>query len=120
MSVTTKDAKYHASRHTAGSPVPGNLVDFVEYRRSDAILDPNVPQSRPNTGYNNYASEISQFLISSFFFFAKKAHFLYLRLFYGVLFLLCFFIQQFKVLLKLNFREYIYQSIKGYFLRVFF
>jgi len=59
MSVTTKDAKYHASRHTAGSPVPGNLVDFVEYRRSDAILDPNVPQSRPNTGYNNYASEIN-------------------------------------------------------------
>jgi len=55
MSVTTQDAKYQANRHTAGSPVPGNLADFVEYRRSDAVLDPNVPQSRPNTGYNNYA-----------------------------------------------------------------
>ena len=63
MSVTTLDAKYQANRHTAGSPVPGNLADFVEYRRSDAVLDPNAPQSRPDTGYNNYASELSMFLI---------------------------------------------------------
>jgi len=59
MSVTTLDAKYQANRHTAGSPVPGNLADFVEYRRSDAVLDPNAPQSRPDTGYNNYASELN-------------------------------------------------------------
>lgn len=72
MSVTTQDAKYQANRHTAGSPVPGNLADFVEYRRSDAVLDPNVPQSRPNTGYNNYALDTSQFLIPDLF--ATKVH----------------------------------------------
>uniref|UniRef100_H2ZP24 Uncharacterized protein n=1 Tax=Ciona savignyi TaxID=51511 RepID=H2ZP24_CIOSA len=48
MSVTTDNAKYNAYKHTRDSPVPEN-IDFVEYRRSDVILDPNIPPSRPDT-----------------------------------------------------------------------
>uniref|UniRef100_F6ZTV7 CCDC66 domain-containing protein n=1 Tax=Ciona intestinalis TaxID=7719 RepID=F6ZTV7_CIOIN len=40
------------------SPVP-ETIDFVEYRRSDVILDPNQPPSRPETAVQN-ASKYSK------------------------------------------------------------
>lgn len=42
MSVTTDEVKYEASRHSSKSPVPATL-EFVEYRRSDSVMDPNDP-----------------------------------------------------------------------------
>ncbi|XP_078488520.1 coiled-coil domain-containing protein 66 [Ciona intestinalis] len=52
MSVTTDQAKYKPYKHSRDSPVP-ETIDFVEYRRSDVILDPNQPPSRPETSVQN-------------------------------------------------------------------
>lgn len=39
---------YRSDRHTSESPVP-QTNDFVEYRRTSAVLDYSIPQSRPET-----------------------------------------------------------------------
>ncbi|CAK8697274.1 coiled-coil domain-containing protein 66-like [Clavelina lepadiformis] len=44
LSVTTEQVKYDSSRHTRESPVP-NSDEFVEYRRSETIL--NTANQRP-------------------------------------------------------------------------
>jgi len=60
MSVTTLEAKYSPNKHSRNSPVPDTTNDFVEYRRSEVILNPNEPSSRPHTSTSQHQQQQQQ------------------------------------------------------------
>nr|CAB3228682.1 coiled-coil domain-containing protein 66 [Phallusia mammillata] len=61
LSVTTDQAKYEASRHSSSSPVPDTL-SFVEYRRSDSVLDPNEEKPAPDTNTTSLQDSTKGFM----------------------------------------------------------